>query len=617
MTVPSSTSQVSYSGNGSTLDFAVSYYFLENSHLKVILRSSTGVETVQTITTNYTVTGAGEPSGGTVSMLVAPPTGTTLVILRNVPATQETDYLANDPFPAESHERALDKLTMLVQQNQFKLGRAIVAPDTDSASLNMTLPSSASRVGKLLTFDADGEPIAGPSLGTAETIVDNLDNINTVADNIDDVNIVADNVTDLTMFTDIYQGAKATAPTLRNDGTALQAGDLYFNTSTDALNIYTGTGWVTGQTEIASIKVERFSGDDSEVDFVLDELPSGIESLQIYINGIYQQKDTFTLIGSTVRFSEAPLTGTDNIEIVNIPNASSDAAAAASALLAEAWATQLVTPVADGEYSSKYYSQASAASAVLSDASKDDAVIAQLAAEAALDTFTDIYLGSKTDNPTVDNDGNPLQVGALYFNSVANEMRVWNGSAWVAAYASSAGYLAAANNLSDLANASTARTNLGLGTIATQGADAVALTGGTADSLTITNGTANGVEIGTTNPDIGTFTVLSDQYGNARDVPKSGAAKTSSYSLQTSDIGQFIEIGSGGSVTIPDATFAAGDIISLFNNTTGNITVTCTITTAYIGGTDSDKSTVTLATRGVATILFISGTVCVINGNVT
>ena len=102
-----------------------------------------------------------------------------------------------------------------------------------------------------------------------------------------------------------------------------------------------------------------------------------------------------------------------------------------------------------------------------------------------------------------------------------------------------------------------------------------------------------------------------------RVVPQSGAAKTGSYSLATTDVGQFVQVGSGGSITIPDATFAAGDIISLFNNTSGNITVTCTITTAYIGGTDSDKASVTLATRGVATILFISGTVCVINGNVT
>ena len=102
-----------------------------------------------------------------------------------------------------------------------------------------------------------------------------------------------------------------------------------------------------------------------------------------------------------------------------------------------------------------------------------------------------------------------------------------------------------------------------------------------------------------------------------RKVPQSGSDKTTSYSLLTSDVGKFVGVGTGGSITIPDATFASGDIVSVFNNTSGNITITCTITTAYIAGTDSDKATVTLATRGVATILFLSGTVCVINGNVS
>lgn len=101
-----------------------------------------------------------------------------------------------------------------------------------------------------------------------------------------------------------------------------------------------------------------------------------------------------------------------------------------------------------------------------------------------------------------------------------------------------------------------------------------------------------------------------------RNVPAVGT-KTGSYTLATTDVGKYVQLGSGGSITIPDATFAEGDIVTIFNNTTGAITITCTITTAYIAGTDSDKATVSLATRGVATIFFISSTVCVITGNVT
>lgn len=101
-----------------------------------------------------------------------------------------------------------------------------------------------------------------------------------------------------------------------------------------------------------------------------------------------------------------------------------------------------------------------------------------------------------------------------------------------------------------------------------------------------------------------------------RNAPAVGT-QTGSYTLAVGDIGKYVQVGSGGSITIPDATFAEGDVVSVFNNTTGNITITCSITTAYIAGTDSDKASVTLATRGVATILFISSTVCVITGNVS
>ena len=100
-------------------------------------------------------------------------------------------------------------------------------------------------------------------------------------------------------------------------------------------------------------------------------------------------------------------------------------------------------------------------------------------------------------------------------------------------------------------------------------------------------------------------------------IPQSGSAKTTSYTLAVGDVGEFIEVGASGSIVVPNATFAAGDAVVIFNNTSGAITLTMSITTAYIGGTDSDKATISLATRGVCNVLFISGTVCVVTGNVT
>jgi hypothetical protein len=103
-----------------------------------------------------------------------------------------------------------------------------------------------------------------------------------------------------------------------------------------------------------------------------------------------------------------------------------------------------------------------------------------------------------------------------------------------------------------------------------------------------------------------------------RNIPWSGGAdKTSSYTLALGDIGKFVSLGTSGAITVPASTFAAGDIISLYNNTTGNITITCSAVTTYIGGTNTTKTSVTLATRGICSIFFYSASVCIITGNVS
>ena len=100
-----------------------------------------------------------------------------------------------------------------------------------------------------------------------------------------------------------------------------------------------------------------------------------------------------------------------------------------------------------------------------------------------------------------------------------------------------------------------------------------------------------------------------------RNIPASGT-KTSSYTLVAADVGKFVELGTGGSVVVPSGVFAAGDVISIFNNTSGTISCTCSaVTDVYKAGTDADISSFSITTRGVANILFITATRAVVTGS--
>jgi hypothetical protein len=157
----------------------------------------------------------------------------------------------------------------------------------------------------------------------------------------------------------------------------------------------------------------------------------------------------------------------------------------------------------------------------------------------------------------------------------------------------------------------------------------LASSGGTAPNISITSSTGSGAVVLASSPTLTTPVLGTPSSGNLnsctadgtnkvgyRNIPAVGT-KTGSYTLAVGDIGKYVQIGSGGSITIPNSTFTEGDVVSIFNNTSGAITITCTITTAYIAGTYTDKATMSLAAAGVATVLFISSTLCVVSGNVS
>ena len=168
MTVSSTTVKNSYSGNGSTTVFAYTFKIFANTDLQVIIRSSTGTETTKTLTTHYTVSGAGDASGGNVTFTTGntPASGETVVIRRAVPQTQAIDYIANDPFPAETHEEGLDRATMTTQQVQEELDRSIKLSRTNTMTSTEFTVGATDRANKVLSFDSTGELSVTQELGT-------------------------------------------------------------------------------------------------------------------------------------------------------------------------------------------------------------------------------------------------------------------------------------------------------------------------------------------------------------------------------------------------------------------------------------------------------------------
>jgi len=333
MTVSSTTVKNSYSGNGSTTQFAYGYKIFADTDLIVIIRTdSTGAETVKTLTTHYTVSGAGDASGGNVTFTSGntPASGQTVVIIREVPQTQAIDYIANDPFPAESHEEGLDRGTMTTQQVQEELNRAIKLSRTNTMTSTEFTVGATDRANKVLAFDSSGEISVTQELGTFKgtsattttaafvqrdivkaTTTAQLNNIyicvadSAIGDTLTDTDhfaLLVDAVSAATSatasaasattsgnsatasansatasansattsgnsatasansataaansataaaasadaFDDIYLGSKSSDPSTDNDGDALAAGMLYFNTSSDLLRVYTGSAW--------------------------------------------------------------------------------------------------------------------------------------------------------------------------------------------------------------------------------------------------------------------------------------------------------------------------------------------------------------------------------------
>lgn len=334
MTVSSTTTRNSYTGDGSTTVFAYTFKIFDDDDITVILRTTaTGAETVQTKTTNYSVSGVGNAGGGNITFTSAPASTQTVVLLRQTAQTQSTDYTPNDPFPAAAHEDALDKLTLLAQDQQDELDRAIKLSRTNTMTSTEFTVGATDRANKILAFDSSGELAVTQEIGT-------------------------------------FQGTDATTTTA-----PYNQRDLIKSTTAAQLN------------NVYICIADSVAGD--------------------------------------------LLTDTDHFELLvdAVSAATSETNAASSAATATTKASEAATSATNAATSATSASTAQTAA----ETAKTAAETAQAAAEAALDTFDDRFLGAKSSDPTLDNDGNALLDGALYFDTTANLMKVYDqsGTQWV------------------------------------------------------------------------------------------------------------------------------------------------------------------------------------------
>ena len=169
MTLSSTTTEVSYTGDGATVAFPVTFAFFgtaTTAELEVIERTiATGAEATKVNGTDYNVSG-GDNATGTVTATSAPANTVQWVIRRNTTQTQGIDYVENDPFPSETLEDGLDRLTMINQEQERDLGDAFKYPATYSGGGSTEVPEPTANA--YLKWNAAGNALENSTSSAAQ-----------------------------------------------------------------------------------------------------------------------------------------------------------------------------------------------------------------------------------------------------------------------------------------------------------------------------------------------------------------------------------------------------------------------------------------------------------------
>jgi hypothetical protein len=429
MTISSTTVKNSYSGNSSTTVFAYTFKIFADSDIQVIIRSSTGTETTKTITTHYTVSGAGDANGGSVTFLTAPVTGETVVLIRNVPQTQAIDYIANDPFPAETHEEGLDRATMTIQQMQEEINRSIKLSKTNTITSTEFTVAAADRANKILAFDSTGEISVTQELGTykgTDTTVTTVAYVqrdivkSTSAAQLNNVyicvgdSVVGDLLTDTDHFdllVDAYSAASsaAAAASSATDAETAQTAAELAETNAETAETNAETAETNAETAETNAAASEANAATSESNAATSESNAATSES----NASTSASTATTQAGIATTQAGNASTSASNASTSETNAATSESNAATSESNAATSASNAAT------------SESNAAT------SESNAAASAAAAATAADNFDDVYLGSKATDPTLDNDGDALTEGDLYYNSVGTVLKYYTGSAWV------------------------------------------------------------------------------------------------------------------------------------------------------------------------------------------
>ena len=456
--------RIVYTGSAGTGPYAFAFNVLANTDLAVYFN-----DTELTLTTDYTVSISADGTGS-VTIVVGgsakvpdTPTGSDRVtIVGNRTIQRTTDFTTGGPLFAASLNDELDSLTIFTQQNLEQSNRGLRAPNTDPTTVNMELPDNTTRANKTLAFDANGDPVIGEQIGdnrgnwAASTAYNKRDLVkDTSTNNIFMANTAhtSSGSQPLTTNTDaakwdlIVDAASATTSATAAAASATAAATSATAAATSATSA--GTSATTATTKAGEAATSATAAASSAT--------SASTSATTATTKASEASSSATAAASSATAAASSATSATSSASSATSSASTATTKASEASTSASTATTKASEAATSATAAATSATSAATSATASATSATAAASSATSAASSLSTFQGQYHGAASSDPS-----SGLDAGDLYFNTSTNQLKVYNGSAWQVAAVSASGLLTAANNLSDVANAGTSRTNLGL-----------------------------------------------------------------------------------------------------------------------------------------------------------